>query len=207
MTHPYRVFEVRSMLAVPYFEKALYEIKEDELSPELLYAIADKVEQEIIGGPSSRTLLSVPHILDCVSCCYYHGYVLAEMSVQQTRKHFIDTLGYLTDNPMIGPELLKEYWLPGNTACFLDLVKNLTGKTLEADAWIHMLATPVESLVESEKRKYQSAIGKHLDVDLESLDLHLRLVHGDVVVADSETDGGFSAACGKYKNWIKHLNQ
>jgi hypothetical protein len=30
----------------------------------------------------------VPHILADESAAYYHGYVLAEMSVQQTRKHF-----------------------------------------------------------------------------------------------------------------------
>lgn len=32
------------MLAVPYFEKALYELPEDQLTPEGLLALADEVE-------------------------------------------------------------------------------------------------------------------------------------------------------------------
>ena len=30
-THPYSVFTVRSMLSVPYFEKRLYELPEEEV--------------------------------------------------------------------------------------------------------------------------------------------------------------------------------
>ena len=31
-THPYEVFQLRAMLAVPYFEKALYELPEDQVA-------------------------------------------------------------------------------------------------------------------------------------------------------------------------------
>ena len=34
-THPYEVFELRSMLAVPYFEKALYELPDDQLTSQV----------------------------------------------------------------------------------------------------------------------------------------------------------------------------
>ena len=37
------------------------------------------------GGLSARPLLSVPHLLSDEASCYYHGYVLAEMAVHQTR--------------------------------------------------------------------------------------------------------------------------
>jgi hypothetical protein len=47
------------------------------------------VEIDIQGGPSGRPLMSVPHILSDESSCYYHGYVLAEMSVWQTRDYFL----------------------------------------------------------------------------------------------------------------------
>ena len=40
------------------------------------------------GNRAARPMLSVPHILADESAAYYHGYVLAEMSVHQTRKHF-----------------------------------------------------------------------------------------------------------------------
>ena len=72
-------------MAVPYFEKRFYELPESEMTPERIGQLADEVETAILGGPSTRPLLSVPHILSDESAAYYHGYVLAEMSVQQTR--------------------------------------------------------------------------------------------------------------------------
>lgn len=44
---------------------------------------------ECVGNRAARPLLSVPHILADESAAYYHGYVLAEMSVHQTREHFL----------------------------------------------------------------------------------------------------------------------
>lgn len=75
----HQVFDLRSMLAVPYFEKALYEMPEDQLTPENVLALADKIELEIQGGPSGRPLMSVPHILSDESSCYYHGASFASL--------------------------------------------------------------------------------------------------------------------------------
>lgn len=36
------------------------------------------------------------------------------------------------------------YWRPGNSAAFLSLVEQLTGKPLDGSAWVETLATPVE---------------------------------------------------------------
>jgi hypothetical protein len=58
------------MLAVPYLEKALYELPEEQLSVEALLALADRVEAEVQGGLSPRPLLSVPHILADEASCY-----------------------------------------------------------------------------------------------------------------------------------------
>lgn len=77
------------MIAVPYFEKELYEMPEDDITAESIKALADKVENDIQGGLSPRPLLSVPHILSDEASCYYHGYVLAEMGVHQTREYFL----------------------------------------------------------------------------------------------------------------------
>ena len=92
-THAYRVFSLRSMIAVPFFEKALYELPEDQLTAERVQSIADEVEERICGGPSPRPLLSVPHVISDEASCYYHGYVLADMSVFQTRKHCFERFG------------------------------------------------------------------------------------------------------------------
>ena len=65
-SHPYKVFALRAMIAVPYFEKALYEMPEGELTAESIKALADKVERvlqvkeiETFVGPAiSRTSLA-----------------------------------------------------------------------------------------------------------------------------------------------------
>ena len=45
--------------------------------------------------------MSVPHILADESSAYYHAYVLAEMSVHQTRAHFKRKYGKMVDNPKV----------------------------------------------------------------------------------------------------------
>jgi hypothetical protein len=80
----YAVFSLRAMLSVPYFEKRLYELPEDQLTPANILKIADEVELQVQGGLASRPLLSVPHIISdevrswaflllpcstCASCC------------------------------------------------------------------------------------------------------------------------------------------
>jgi hypothetical protein len=101
-THPYQIFSLRAMLAVPFFERALYELPEEEVTAENVLALADKVERKIQGELSGRPLLSVPHILSDESAAYYHGYVLAEMAVHQTRQHFLGKYQEgIVDNPKV----------------------------------------------------------------------------------------------------------
>jgi hypothetical protein len=76
-TQPFSVFQLRSMLAVPYFEKALYELPEEEISAEKIQSLADEIELKIQGGFSPRPLLSVPHIISDEASCYYHAYVVS----------------------------------------------------------------------------------------------------------------------------------
>jgi hypothetical protein len=33
--------------------------------------------------------------------------------------------------------------------------------------------------------------------------MRVRLVHGDEVISDSDTDGGFQGACAKFKAWVR----
>ena len=137
-THPFQVFQLRAMLAVPYFEKALYELPDAQVTPEIVSALADRIEAEVQGGLAQRPLLSVPHIISDEASCYYHGYVLAEMSVHQTRAHFL-AQGPIVDNAAVGAALAESYWRPGNSAQFLDLVQGLTGAPLTGAAWIAAL--------------------------------------------------------------------
>lgn len=65
-------------------------------------------QAKIQGGLSPRPLLSVPHILADESSCYYHGYVLAEMSVHQTRDYFTEKLGAIVDNEQVSCSVLTD---------------------------------------------------------------------------------------------------
>jgi hypothetical protein len=98
------------------------------------------------GGLQARPLLSVPHLLADEASCYYHGYVLAEMAVQQTRAFFLKKFGRIVDNAEVGPMLTSAYWKAGNSEMFLDLVKNLTGAPLTGDAWVKELEEDLEEV-------------------------------------------------------------
>lgn len=204
--HPYEVLTLRGMLAVPYFEKALYELPDEQLSAAAVLKLADEIEDQIQGGKGARPLLSVPHLLSDEASCYYHGYVLAEMGVHQTREFVLARDGYLVDNPKVGPTLREAYWLPGNSEPFLGLVESLTGKPLTGDAWVNMLKQDVESLLAEEKVAYDAAAaakasdGKAAgDIDL---DMRIKIIDGDDVIADTAVDGGFLATCAKFQAYV-----
>jgi oligoendopeptidase F len=206
-THDYQVFSLAGMIAVPIFERRLYELPEHEVTAERIIQLADEIECKVQGGFSPRPLLSVPHILSDESSCYYHGYVLADMSVYQTRDYFLKKYGSIVDNPLVGKELTEVYWKPGNSEIFLHLVQKLTGKPLTGDAWIAKLQFDLEERIQKEKQAYKEAftLGPKYKAG-ESVDLKMRVkfVHGDEIIADS-ADSGLSEACSVYKTWVAQL--
>lgn len=58
----------------------------------------------------------------------------------------------------VGKDLTDVYWRPGNGAMFLDLVQQLTGKPLAADAWVARLQRDTQALMEREKEQYEAAV-------------------------------------------------
>jgi Zn-dependent oligopeptidase len=135
LQHKYLANRVRQILNVPYVEKAIYEMSESQLTPENIIRTIREIENRILGlSESPRPTLSIPHLISGESSAYYHGYVLAEMAVHQTRAFFLKRDGYLMDNPKIGPDLAEHYWKPGNSRTFLELVQDLTGKPFSAEA-------------------------------------------------------------------------
>ena len=204
-SHPYRVFALRAMIAVPYFEKALYEMADEDVTPESIKALAEKVELDIQGGLSPRPLLSVPHLLSDEASCYYHGYVLAEMGVHQTRQFFMDRDGTIVDNPKIGPTLTEAFWKPGNSQPFLSLVEKCTGKPLTGDAWIAELQQDIEDLLVEEKEAYEKSIAEAVESTPSEnidLDMRIRIVDGDKVLADTSEDGSFLATCRRFEKYV-----
>ena len=203
-THPFAVFQLRAMLAVSYFEKALYELPDDKVTPESIMHIADEIERSIQGGFSPRPLLSVPHILSDEASCYYQGYTLAEMSVHQTREWFFKTEGFIVDNPKVGPTLARYYWQCGNSKNFLDIVRDLTGKDLTGDAWTKMLNESVSDRIARERKEYDETLKKFQSVDESEIDLNMivKFKDGDELIADS-SQIGLLKACREFENYVR----
>jgi hypothetical protein len=204
-THPFKVFQLRSMLSVSYFEKELYEMPEEEVTVEAVLKLADKIEHEIQGGLSGRPLLSVPHLVSDEASCYYHGYTLAEMSVHQTRDFFKERDGYIVDNPKVGPTITKGYWECGNSRPFLEIVKELTGKELAGNAWIAELQESVDDKLKREKLEYDESLAKVPASSSSAVDLGMtvKFVDGDELIVDSsQVNGGILAACKEYEAYV-----
>jgi hypothetical protein len=151
-------------------------------------------------------MLSIPHLVSDEASCYYHGYTLAEMSVHQTREYFLEKYGYIVDNPEVGPTLTKYYWECGNSKSFLHLVAELTGKELSGEAWVNHLKENVEEKVKRSKQEYDDKIadqdqtvGSDNEVDL---NMTVRFVDGDELIADSYVEGGVIKACQKFEAFV-----
>lgn len=201
-TQPFAAYGERSTLVVPYFERALYRLSDEQLTADTVLALARATEQRILGvavGP--RPLLAIPHLLNQESSASYHGYLLANMAVYQTRAYFERTYGYLTDNPAIGPALSQHYWARGNSISHNDTLLSLTGEPFNAkyladscnqtvdEAWAEAQAT----MAAAAKRNYPPAPAPDLDATI-------RIVHGAELIADNrESD---QAMCQQFERWV-----
>ncbi|MBN1238412.1 MAG: peptidase M3 [Gammaproteobacteria bacterium] len=204
---PFRAWDVRAMLTIPFAERALYELPDDELHPERVLREFRRIERELQDLTAGiRPVLAVPHLLAGESSAYYHGYVLAEMAVQQTRSFFLERDGYLTDNAKIGPDLAEHYWAPGNAAPFDDTLRSLTGRPLEPDALVDACNLGTDDAIRAARAAADRA--REVPPAQEPVDLEatIRVVHGRDTVATTEA-GGFDAACRDFAAFIERLEQ
>lgn len=194
---------VRMLLVVPYVERMLYELADSELDAQTILKRTREIERDLLFlSESPRPTLSIPHLISGDSSAYYHGYVLAEMAVQQTRDFFLSRDGFLLDNPRVGPDLAKHYWNPGNSRTFLALVEELTGKPFSADALVRDSNREVREAqddaaksLEREKRIPKSTA----PIDL---DARIALVHGDEVIASNRKGEPFERMEQDFAAWL-----
>jgi Zn-dependent oligopeptidase len=202
---PLAAWHARGMLAVCYAERALYEIPDEQLTPERALAEVRAIERRLLfleqGSP--RPILAVPHLLAGESSAYYHGYVLAEMAVETTREFFLERDGQLCDNPRIGPDLARAYWQPGNSIPFPQFIPRLTGRELGAEALAQRLSRTIEQQLALARASVTRAAGLPRPASEPALDARIRVVHGSKLVA--ELDGDFEAFAGAFARWIEGL--
>lgn len=199
---PSMTMQIRAMLAVCYAEKWLYEASESDLTPENILAFMSDLEKKMYHLPAApRPILAVPHILAGESSAYYHGYVLAEMAVHQTRKYFFEKYGYIADNPNIGPEMENGYWRWGYSVSFFEMVKRLTGKPFSADALVEHATRTVGEAIAEARRLYDAAQKRVTAKPGTSLDATIEVIHGREHIA-AFSNGDFSKANEAFKKWV-----
>ena len=201
-SQPMRAFDARSIAVVPYFESALYQLADDDLTAERVLALARETEVRVLGIESPRPLLAIPHLLNQESAASYQGYLLAYMAVSQTRAHFLREFGYLADNPAIGPALTEHYWEPGNSVDHDRMLRSLTGDGFSARHLAEECnASAEEVCARAEASMRDSAARTYPDKVPASLDAHIRIVHGSELIADSSA--GEAAMCDRFEGWVR----
>ena len=199
---PFAAYNQRCALVVPYFERALYRMADTERTPAAVLQLARDWEQRILGvSPAPRPLLAIPHLLNQESAAAYHGYLLANMAVYQTRAYFERTYGYLTDNPAIGPALAEHYWACGNGLTHDQTLVSLTGESFNprylAD---ECNQTPTQAWATAKASMAAAAQRPTAAGTTQSLDAVIRIVHGTQVLADNtESD---DAMCRDFETWV-----
>lgn len=198
---PFRAFGERSILVVPYFERALYELKDEELTPERVTALARSTEKHILGlEVSPRPLLAIPHLLSNESACSYQGYLLAHMAVFQTRAHFMKEYGYLADNPHIGPLLAERYWMPGNSLTHDETIRSLTGEGFNAKYLADVCNMDGSQAWAAEEEKIRSLSTRPAPKE-GNLDARITVVDGERVLADNGESN--EKMCEDFRNIIE----
>ena len=184
---PFRAYGERSLLVVPYFERALYQLSDEELNAETVTALARSMEKKILGlACSPRPLMAIPHLLSNESACSYQGYLLANMAVYQTRAYFTEKFGYLTDNPQIGPLLAKHYWHGGNSVSHNATIKSLTGEGFSAKYLADECNLSAEKAWGIEKKKI-AALKTRTRAEVAPLNAGIRIVDGSRLIASNHS--------------------
>lgn len=183
---PMRAFNERHILLVPYFEWQLYSWDDNQLTPQAVTELARDTERRILGiDGSPRPTLAIPHLLSMESACSYQGYLLALMAVEQTRHFFLQRDGYLTDNPLIGPDLAQHYWNPGNSVSHDDTLRSLTGEGFNPDYLATVCNQTVDDVWQAAEATITAAAKRPQPAADFNLNARIRVVDGERVLADN----------------------
>ncbi|MFT5725817.1 MAG: oligoendopeptidase F, partial [Bacteroidia bacterium] len=201
---PFFAYGERSILVVPYFERALYELSDADLTAQNITQLARKTEQKILGiAVSPRPLLAIPHLLSDESACSYQGYLLANMAVYQTRSYFTEKFGYLCDNPKIGPLLTKHYWNPGNSQSHDGTIRNLTGEGFNAKYLADVCNLSVDEAWAGELAKIEQ-LADRPKVTVADLNAKIQVVDGNDILAHNTVS--LSDMCDAFETAIEKIS-
>lgn len=195
--YPNLSLRLMDILMVSEFERALYATP--DLTEALVLALARRVTEKYSDyGVDSHYVLGVPHIYSWTSAAYYHGYGLAELTLEQWREYFYKKYGYIVDNPAVATEMY-EVWKLGASKTFREFVKLATGKPLSADAYVHSVTGSVEDMLAEAKTHIEQLADVSRHEGPVELDATIKMVHGKDVIADNTES--FEAMVATYRDW------
>lgn len=209
--HQNRVNDLRMMLIVPYFEKAIYEMSDEELTVDKVLATARATEKKLLlrENGSARPLLTVPHIFSNDTSAYFHGYFLAKLGVYQSREHFMKRDGYIVGNPAVGPEMARVYWAPGNSIRLFEGMKALTGEEFSSRAAIREVTrsrAEILQAIDAAYRHYEKSKDEPLAAMAHNpINARLRIVDGDTLVASNEDGSSAEDLVKRFRDWAQAL--
>jgi hypothetical protein len=196
------------------FERRVY--TDPALSPERVMAHAAACSDRYLdySQPFHFALLPV-HLYSWDSACSYHGYGLASLAVAQWKAWWYAHDGYIVDNPTLWP-VMEQFWALGSRYWFGECVERATGKPLSVDDYVAFARMSADEKLQADRDRLErmrrvptyatgacSLQGERLIVNDAPLflDAHIRIVHGDVLIADSQ-DGWLLAMAQQFGAWI-----
>lgn len=192
----------RRDLVPTYFERALYGMEDGERTVESVLALARSLTQRILGVPHhTGYVLSTPHPIYHDIAVYYQGYLLAKMAASQTRAYLTRSLGYIVDNPAVGPLLAQHCWAPGNSMTLDQTLRSLTGEGLTSS---YLAAecnrSPQEAWEHTQDAFERTDSGAPLEAEGD-LDASISIVHGAQCIATNEES--LPAMYAAFEAWIE----
>jgi hypothetical protein len=202
----FRAYSERRDLVPTYFEHALYSMDDAERTIDSVLELARSVTQRMLGiEDHTDYVLAMPHPVYHDIAVHYHGYLLAKMAAAQTRAYLTRTLGFIVDNPAVGPLLAQHCWAAGNSLTLDQTLQSLTGEPLNA-SWLaaECNCSPQEAWALAEKT---SASSERATARAGSGDLaaSISVVHGAERIA---TNGeSLQAMYAAFEGWVSGQTQ
>jgi len=199
---PAAAYHLRRVLAVCYFERALYELNDSEVTAERILEVARDCENRLLfveGGASFPTL-AIPHLLRSDAACSCHAYALAELAAAQMRRYFLGKYGRIVDEPGVGAEL-RDVWKPGNQVGFAEAIRRLTGTPVDADALVDRITAQPERLVEEAAQALAGTAHVRRGDDVVDLEAELSIAHGQESIAGPSVS--FAEVTHAFRHWIR----
>ena len=199
-------YNERRDLVPTYFEQALYAMDDAERTTESVLDLERSLTQRMLGVLSNTVyVLGMPHPLYHDMAVYYHGYLLAKMAASQTRAYLTRTLGYIVDNPEVGPLLVKHCWSAGNSLTLDQTLRNMTGEGLTS-AYLadECNRSPQEAWALAQKaiERTDRALAAQAEAGGD-LDASISIVHGAQCIATNEES--LPAMYATFEAWIEDM--